>query len=201
MMTLSRRLGWVALASIAGLALPHRTPAQEDHPASGDSSADAGGDHRSFPQGYLGITFTCRLKSEWGADGLAITHYSYPAVASVEPGSPAARAGIRFGDTIIAYNSRDVRNHPIAINRLLQPNTRLAIRLRRDGDVKDIVVNIARRPPEFVDAPDAPMAGVASAAGVAGVASAPPPEPVTGITPSVRRVPPVPWWSRSLIGP
>ena len=196
-MTLTRRLGWVALASIAGLAVPHRAETQDERPATGDSAADAGSDHRSFPAGYLGITFTCRLKSEWGPDGLAITHYSYPAVASVEPGSPAERAGIRFGDTIIAYNSRDVRNHPIALNRLLQPNTRLGIRLRRDGDVKDIVVSIARRPPEFVDAPDVAVAGVAR------VADAPtvPPPPVPGITPSMRRVPPVPWWTRSLIGP
>lgn len=158
---------------------------------------------RQLPAGYLGITFTCRLKSAWSPDGLEVIHYQYPAVASVEPESPAARAGIERGDTILAYDGRDVRNHVILLNKLLEPSTRLAVRLRRNGQVRDVDVSIARRPADFVDVsveePNAPDAvAVPPAAPARRISDPLPPQPT--LTPlTAPRSPGAPWWV--LVGP
>lgn len=165
-------------------------------------TATAVGRHE-LPAGYLGITFTCRLKSGWSPDGLAVIHYEYPAVASVQDESPAARAGIEPGDTIVAYNGRDVRDHVIVLNQLLQPNAQLAIRLRRNGQLRDVVVNIARRPHDFVDVsvaappmpPDVPAPPALAFGGTTTVVL--PTEPAFPALPP--RTPDVPWWA--LIGP
>ena len=51
------------------------------------------------PEGYLGIAFTCPLKRIEDASGVRVIHLAYPAVESVEPGSPASLAGISAGVT------------------------------------------------------------------------------------------------------
>jgi S1-C subfamily serine protease len=197
------REGTLVRIAVAGLASwgPMAARAQEQPTTPADTAVEAVSARHELPSGYLGITFTCRLKSRWNSDGLAVTHYEYPAVASVEPESPAAKAGIQPGDTIVAYDGRDVRNHVIVLNKLLLPNTHLAITMRRNGQLRDVTVDIARRPRDFVDvsvvSPPPPMA-VAPPLAVA-IAPTPPgaeaPRPVTA-----RSQPrPVPWWA--LIGP
>jgi S1-C subfamily serine protease len=180
--------------------------AQEDQSPGPDTGSPAVTGRHELPAGYLGIVFTCRLKSGWGPDGLAVIHYEYPAVASVQAESPAAHAGIEPGDTIVAYNGRDVRDHVIVLNKLLQPNAQLAIRLRRNGQLRDVVVNIARRPHDFVDVsvaapPGMPamppeVASLAAASGSGATVVAPPEPPFPALPP---RPPSVPWWA--LIGP
>jgi S1-C subfamily serine protease len=193
MLTRSAVLGTIAMAGLTVGIVPAGW-AQEE-PSQAGALAVAGLAGGPLPAGYLGITFTCKLKSEWGPAGLAITHYGYPAVASVEPESPADRAGIHPGDTILAYNDRDVRNHPILLNQLLQPHTHLAIRLRRNGEVRELTVRIARRPVDFVDMSDAPAPASGEVRPAPPTAVMPPADPVAG--PQVRAVP---WWTRPLIG-
>jgi S1-C subfamily serine protease len=106
---------------------------------------------RQLPEGYLGITFVCDLRRQDGPEGLTIYHYGYPAVKFVQPGSPADRAGIVPGDTIVAYDSRDVLYRKIVLSRLLRPGSELAVRIRRNGAVKNLSVSIAPRPATFVD--------------------------------------------------
>jgi serine protease Do len=112
--------------------------------------ADAHTTHQQ-PEGYLGITFVCDLRRQYGPEGLTIYHYGYPAVEFVQPGSPADRAGIVAGDTIVAYDSRDVLYRKIVLARLLRPGSELAVRIRRNGSVKNLNVSIAPRPATFVD--------------------------------------------------
>src|SRR5581483_10724984 len=102
--------------------------------------------HRGLPDGYLGITFMCSVKQQDGPEGLTIYHYGYPAVASVAPGSPAQRAGIVPGDTIVAYDSEDVLYRKIVLSRLLRPGKQVAVRVRRNGWIKELSVRIAPRP-------------------------------------------------------
>lgn len=133
--------------------------AQTSHP---DSAAPAGSlaapaalaagrAPQQLPEGYLGISFVCDVRRQYGPEGLTIYHYGYPAVESVERGSPADRAGIVPGDTIVAYDSRDVLYRRIVLSRLLRPGSVLAVRIRRNGTVKNLRVNIAARPATFVD--------------------------------------------------
>jgi S1-C subfamily serine protease len=103
------------------------------------------------PMGYLGIAFTCPLKRIEDASGVRVIHLAYPAVESVEPGSPASIAGISSGDTILAYDSVDVVNHELSLTRMLRPGRRVLIRVRRNGAVKEVAVRVAARPPNYVE--------------------------------------------------
>lgn len=103
------------------------------------------------PMGYLGITFTCPLKRIEDASGVRVIHLAYPAVESVEPGSPASIAGISSGDTILAYDSVDVVNHELSLTRMLRPGRRVLIRVRRNGAVKEVALHVAARPASYVE--------------------------------------------------
>lgn len=103
------------------------------------------------PDGYLGIAFTCPLKRIEDASGVRVIHLAYPAVESVEPGSPASLAGISAGDTILAYDSVDVVNHELSLTRMLRPGRRVLIRVRRNGAVKEVALRVAARPPSYVE--------------------------------------------------
>jgi serine protease Do len=108
------------------------------------------------PAGYLGIVFTAPLARTVQAGGISVRHFAYPVVESVEPGSPAARAGISSGDTILAYDSVDVVQHDIALTHLLRPGTIVTVRVKRNGTVREIGVRVAPRPASFVDGPSMP---------------------------------------------
>lgn len=103
------------------------------------------------PEGYLGIAFTCPLKRIEDASGVRVIHLAYPAVESVEPGSPASIAGISAGDTILAYDSVDVVNHELSLTRMLRPGRRVLIRVRRNGAIKEVALRVAARPPSYVE--------------------------------------------------
>jgi len=111
------------------------------------------GREASEPTGYLGIVFTAPLVRTVRGGSISVRHFAYPVVESVEPGSPAARAGISAGDTILAYDSVDVVQHDIALTQLLRPGTVVTVRVRRNNAVRDIGVLVAPRPASFVDGP------------------------------------------------
>ena len=71
---------------------------------------------------------------------------SYPEIVSVDPSSPAQRAGLAPGDTLLAYNGQDVRGADISMTRLLRPNAKVTIRVRRDGRIKELPVVVAEAP-------------------------------------------------------
>ena len=64
----------------------------------------------------------------------------------MEPSSPAERAGLVPSDTLVAYDGRDVLDRDISLTRLLRPNSRVLVRIRRDGRTKDVPVTIADVP-------------------------------------------------------
>jgi S1-C subfamily serine protease len=85
--------------------------------------------------------------------------YQHPRVALVEGGSPAERAGVLQGDTLLALNGNDVREREISLTKLLVPNHRIMVRVLRAGGLKDIPVTIGEAPGYVVGraAPVAPM--------------------------------------------
>ena len=101
------------------------------------------------PRGWIGVNYSGPQRIESSSKGLFIYHYDYPVVVSVEPASPAERAGLMSGDTIVAYDGEDVRNRTIALGKKLRPGARLVVRVRRDGETLDVPVSIERRPAAF----------------------------------------------------
>jgi predicted metalloprotease with PDZ domain len=104
-------------------------------------------DRNAKPEGYMGITFTATMQADAAASGTEIFRFAEnPTVETVEPGSPAERAGVEKGDEIILIDGRPVIGRDIVFSRLLRPGNRLPIRVRRDGDARDVTLVIKERP-------------------------------------------------------
>lgn len=112
-----------------------------------------------------------------------LRYLTYPEIASVDPSSPAQRAGLYPGDTLMAYNGRDVRRDEISMTKLLRPKATVHVRVRRDGKEKELPVVVAEAPPRIklrrnaeMGDPGAPWVAVApSAPMLPRTAFAPPP--------------------------
>ena len=99
------------------------------------------------PRGWLGIDAD-GFHQEWkDVDGYYVRYFEYPTVLGVDPNSPAAKIGVRFGDMLVAYDGVDLRRNAINLTRLLEPGRSLAVRLRRDGETKDLTVVVEKAPP------------------------------------------------------
>ena len=103
--------------------------------------------HFAMPRGWLGIVVSGTAREPRVDNGeLIIRYLTHPVIVSVEPSSPAERAGLTPSDTLLAYDGRDVRDRDISLTRLLRPNSRVLVRIRRDGKTKDVPVTIADVP-------------------------------------------------------
>lgn len=98
------------------------------------------------PSGWLG--FVTQGLSEHIVDetGQHVVYFGYPTIISVDPNSPAEKAGILPGDVLLAYNGRDVVNNDFNLTQLLRPDTKVTITVRRGGDTKEISATVARGP-------------------------------------------------------
>jgi S1-C subfamily serine protease len=69
-------------------------------------------------------------------------------VGTVTPGTPAADAGIRTGDLIVAFDGKTIRNPSELSLSVLQkqPGDTVKVELRRGGDTKTVTVKLGRRP-------------------------------------------------------
>ncbi|MEK7402294.1 MAG: PDZ domain-containing protein [Gemmatimonadota bacterium] len=118
---------------------------------------------QSVKRGYLGVTFDGPSYGYPAERPDVIRFIQYPKVASVDPASPAERAGLLMGDTLVAMNGTDVVEHSITLSRILVPDEKVMLKVRRDGDAKEfrVVVGeapayVARRVPEAASAPPPP---------------------------------------------
>lgn len=122
-------------------------------------------------RGYLGVTFDGPMLSDDGRD--SVRFFRYPLIASVDPSSPAERAGVLRGDTLIALNGTDVIDHVFSFTKLLVPEEKLTMKVRREGDAKEFRVIVGEAPsyvtrrlpnpmtamaPETPEAPEPPTA-------------------------------------------
>lgn len=146
--------------------------------------AQARGQSAVVVPGYLGVVYTSQGTQFVRNGAVIVNHPDYPVVESVEPGSPAERAGVVSGDTIIAYNRRDLRNRDISLTEILQPGTKLLVTVKRDGRVRTVPVMVADRSenPEIPDWNAGPAVAAAPAAPPVRIRVAPTP-PVAQLAP------------------
>jgi len=124
-------------------------------------------------RGYIGVNLE-GISSEDREAGI-VRWFEYPRVISIDPDSPAERAGLVRGDTLLAFNGIDIVNREFVLAKLLVPNDRLNIRVRREGDAKEFRLVVAEAPAYAVRrmAP-VPLMDVAQSGGQSSVAVAAP---------------------------
>jgi len=182
-----------------------RTP----EPSTGPSSYALKGVLPPLPQlparGWIGIVVSGAPR-EMHSEGneLMMRFLSYPEIVSVDPSSPAQRAGLTPGDTLLAYDGRDVRGADISMTRLLRPNAKITIRVRRDGRIKELPVVVAEAPSRIRMRQREEMGEVAKTwvfpsmpyvprvPALSWAASPPPRTPMPALPPTVPMAPPAP---------
>jgi S1-C subfamily serine protease len=97
-------------------------------------------------RGYLGVTFDGPSMDQNSSGERVIRFLQYPRIALVDAGSPAERGGVIQGDTLLAFNGTDVRDNEISLTRLLVPDTKIVMRVRRDGGSRDLKVTVGETP-------------------------------------------------------
>lgn len=102
--------------------------------------------YTSRPSGYLGVSFDGPNTEEHRGGERIIRFYAYPKISLVEPSSPAERAGVRVGDTLLTINGVDVLEREISLTRILVPDELLQLRLRREGTTREFKVTVGRAP-------------------------------------------------------
>lgn len=124
------------------------------------------------PAGWLGVTLSAGARAIERVGGRAMMRFdAYPTIESVDPDSPAERAGLQAGDKLLALDGQDLTTGCEPLSTLLKPGAHLRLRVKRGGYTKQLLAVIARRPQsEWVwnwrvtpapDAPPAPGAPVA----------------------------------------
>ena len=87
------------------------------------------------PEGWLGVNtagFKVLDKREDGTQ--VLTFLEPPVVTSVDPGSPADRAGLRSGDVLIEIGGKKLMEENVVFAELLRPGAKVALKLQRGRD-------------------------------------------------------------------
>jgi membrane-associated protease RseP (regulator of RpoE activity) len=88
-------------------------------------------------KGWIGVNTQGPSSPSIDSTGTRRIHFfGYQDIISVDPGSPAERAGIKPGDVLVAYNGTDLFNHEFNLSDIIVPKKRVDVSVRRDGEVK-----------------------------------------------------------------
>jgi serine protease Do len=95
-------------------------------------------------RGWVGVAYTTSIgQSDQNGN---VIFSDYPVIESIEPGSPAERAGLQAGDKILALNNQDLKRNPLPVGNMLQPGRKILFRFRRDDLTRNVSVTVAPRP-------------------------------------------------------
>jgi len=95
-------------------------------------------------RGWVGVAYTTGI-GQTDRTG-AMVFKDYPVIESIEPNSPAERAGLEAGDTIIAMNAQDLKKSPLPMAAMIQPGRRVVFRFKRDEKFREVTITVAPRP-------------------------------------------------------
>jgi S1-C subfamily serine protease len=98
---------------------------------------------REALRGWVGVAYTTGVGTTDRNGAMVFT--DYPVIESIEPNSPAEKAGLVAGDTILAMNSQDLRKSPLPVATMIQPGKRIVFRFRRNA-VREVALTVAQRP-------------------------------------------------------
>jgi len=113
--------------------------------------SNAGGFSSAFPKGWIGINEQGPKNVMVGPTGYFVQYFDYPSIISVDPESPAQRAGILPGDVLVGYDGVDIRGHRFDMTQVLVPDKKLSVLVRRDGETKDYTVTVAPAPAQVFE--------------------------------------------------
>ncbi len=107
-------------------------------------------------RGHLGVVIQ-NLTREL-AQGFGLAQTRGVLIAQVNEGSPADRGGLRQGDIVVSYRGQPVRDIGSFRNRVAQtePGTRARLGILRDGEERELTVEIGRLDTEKLAAAGAP---------------------------------------------
>jgi serine protease Do len=96
-------------------------------------------------RGWLGV----QVQDLPGEEGRRGSSGRGALIAGVERGSPAARAGIRQGDTVVAINGERVETSRALVRTIaaVPPGQTVRLSVMRDGRASEVPVQVGRRPP------------------------------------------------------
>jgi S1-C subfamily serine protease len=94
--------------------------------------------------GWVGVVITTGIGTANSAGAMVFN--DYPVIESIDPGSPAERAGLQSGDIIISLNSQDLRKNPIPMQSLLVPGQKIVFRYKRHDEMRTLSLTVAERP-------------------------------------------------------
>jgi serine protease Do len=91
---------------------------------------------------------------------LKLPEVSGVGVAQVEPNSPAAQAGVRRGDVIVAMNGSKIESYDAFRNQIaaMAPGTKAQLTVLRDGKTIEVTATLQERPAETAQAQTQPPA-------------------------------------------
>ncbi len=95
--------------------------------------------------GYMGVGLLGAQVRTVTPDGVLVSHCDYPVVETVDIGSPASRAGVLAGDTVLAYNGRDLKQRAINYQSMLVPGETVRMRVKRGAKAREIPVTVVAR--------------------------------------------------------
>lgn len=94
------------------------------------------------PSGYLGLGIRC---SECGTRNGVFFFGAPPEITSVAEGGPAAEAGLRIGDVILAIEEEDITNEGARRFGEIEPGQRVRFTVRRGDTPRTVTLLAARR--------------------------------------------------------
>lgn len=98
---------------------------------------------REPSRGWVGVAYTTSGETDRGG---MLVFSDYPVIESIEPNSPAERAGLETGDTILAMNAQDLKRSPLPMAAMIQPGRRIVFRFKRNDAVREVTLIVAPRP-------------------------------------------------------